>query len=337
MFSESSAVAAILRTIFSLLVAVDLLGNTLVCLVVFRNQRMKTSMNYLLVNLAVSDMMVALFMVPQYLVLDTFTHPVGATGDFLCKFITGGNFMWTGAVCSVFSLVLIAFERYFAIIYPHRVSKRINKRKLKVVVVAAWTSAVLWNMPLFIRDEYVVEKAFCIDNWPPGWYFPAYSWGWLILWGIIPTCTMGFFYIRVIIALWCQSSIPVNASQLSIIKTRRRVTKMAITVTLVYFFCWMPTLIIYILDYYQVVTIGGVIHTITVLLMIVNSSVNPIVYGFQSSQFRRRIKEMITSCDQRLKANQLELRLDSETVSMRRLRGSRVQPNMPQQQQQQQL
>ena len=43
------------------MVAINLVGNSLVCLVVLKDKAMRTPMNFLLVNLAVSDMIVGVF------------------------------------------------------------------------------------------------------------------------------------------------------------------------------------------------------------------------------------------------------------------------------------
>ena len=92
----------------------------------------RTPINYLLVNLAFADIMVALFIAPQFVLIHTFQHPDGVVGSFLCKFLTGGNLMWTGATASAFSLVAIAFERYFAVIYPYSNAGKLTHGKLKV-------------------------------------------------------------------------------------------------------------------------------------------------------------------------------------------------------------
>lgn len=91
-----SATDIALTTTFSILVVVNLVSNSLVFLVVLRHRQMRTLMNYLLVNLAVSDIMVALFIAPQYVLRHFFRHPEGTAGDILCKLVTGGNFIWTG-------------------------------------------------------------------------------------------------------------------------------------------------------------------------------------------------------------------------------------------------
>lgn len=92
-------------------------------------------MNFLLVNLALADIMVALFIAPQFILIHAFKHPDGLAGTLLCKFLTGGNLMWTGATASSFSLVVIAFERYFAVMYPYGNRRKLTTGKLKVILV----------------------------------------------------------------------------------------------------------------------------------------------------------------------------------------------------------
>ena len=53
-----------------------------------------------------------------------------ATG--LCKFVTGGNVAWIGAISSIFSLVAITVERYCAVMYPFSNRGNLTKLKLKL-------------------------------------------------------------------------------------------------------------------------------------------------------------------------------------------------------------
>jgi len=92
----------------------------------------RTPINYLLVNLAVADMVVATFFAPMHIFVHTFTHPDGFIGTLLCKFLTGGAFAWTGGASSVFTLVAISVERYYAVNYPHGNKGKLTHNKLKV-------------------------------------------------------------------------------------------------------------------------------------------------------------------------------------------------------------
>lgn len=252
-------------------------------------------MNYLLVSLACADMMVAIFIAPQYIFLHTYTHPRGLTGDCLCKLLTGGNLMWTGGLVSVVSLIAIAFERYFAVLYPYNEKRRISKAKLKFIIPACWLFSFIWNLPLFVLVKYDQVIDFCYEDWPSGWYMNAYSLGWLIVIGIIPLSIMVFLYTRVVIKLWVKTSQPVEITQRAVIKSRKRVTKMALIVTIVCGICWLPNLIVYVLDFYGMNSHGGVVHTTTVVLVTLNSSVNPIIYCFSSKRFRGCVKSLLFS------------------------------------------
>ncbi|XP_022782767.1 pyroglutamylated RFamide peptide receptor-like [Stylophora pistillata] len=289
-----------LRTAFSLIVTVNLIGNASVCLVVWRNRQMRTAMNFLLVNLACADMMVAIFIAPQYIFLHTYKNPNGLTGDYLCKIVTGGNLMWTAGVVSVVSLIGVAFERYFAVLYPHDESRRISKTKLKFIIPACWLFSISWNFPLFLLVKYDASLDFCYEEWPPGWYMNAYSLGWLIIIGILPVTVMSGLYSRVVYQLWVRTSQPVDLPQRAVVKSRKRVTKMVLSVTVLCAVCWLPNLIAYVLDFYGLNSHGDVVHTTTVVLVSLNSAVNPIIYCFQSKDFRRHIKALwLSPCSKR--------------------------------------
>ena len=93
---------------------------------------LRVPINYLLVNLAIADIMFATFIAPQYILSQTFTHPGGFTGKVLCKLLTGRNFAWVGAASSVFTLVNISMERYYAVMYP--LSNKGNLSECKLMV-----------------------------------------------------------------------------------------------------------------------------------------------------------------------------------------------------------
>ena len=57
---------------FVIMAIMDLVGNTLVILVIRLNKSMRTPMNTLLLNLAVADMVVAVFVTIQFVIGPTF-------------------------------------------------------------------------------------------------------------------------------------------------------------------------------------------------------------------------------------------------------------------------
>ena len=92
----------------------------------------RTNLNYLILNLAVADMMYAIFIAPKFFVKLAGSHPDGVTGLVLCKLLTDGTIAWIGGASSIVTLVAIALERYYAVLYPLGNKGKLTKRKLKV-------------------------------------------------------------------------------------------------------------------------------------------------------------------------------------------------------------
>ena len=92
----------------------------------------RTPINYLLMNLAVADILYGTFIALTAILTLSLTHPTGMTGTVLCKLLTSGNVAWVGATCSIFTLVAITIERYYAIVHPFVNKGKLTKHKLKV-------------------------------------------------------------------------------------------------------------------------------------------------------------------------------------------------------------
>ena len=68
LFAEISTPVKYLKTIaYAIIVLFSLLGNTAVIVIVLKNKRMRTTTNYLIVNMAVSDLLISAFAVPREL------------------------------------------------------------------------------------------------------------------------------------------------------------------------------------------------------------------------------------------------------------------------------
>ena len=92
----------------------------------------RTPINYLLVNLAIADTLYTTFLTPQTFFKIAPTHPEGIVGTVLCKTISEGSLAWAAGTSSVVTLVAIAAERCYAVIYPLGNVGKLTKRKLKV-------------------------------------------------------------------------------------------------------------------------------------------------------------------------------------------------------------
>ena len=280
-----------------MLLVVDIVGNTLVILVILNYRDMKTAMNYLLLNLAIADIMVGTFFAPHFLFsVNLFTHPSGTVGNVLCKTLTGENFSWIASLASGFTLVYVAVERFYAIVHPTSIRQKITKRKLKRIVPACWILATLITIPsisfkTFYEGDPGEEN--CRTILTAVWQYVTYDFLWLVSAAIIPVTVMAVLYSRVVYTLWQNNN--GDNTRLVVINARKRITGKCITISFMYSLCVFPVHILYFVSrlYPDVFTFNDLFFKTAYCLLVLNSLVNPFIYTFQCRKFQKYLKRLI--------------------------------------------
>ena len=294
------ALSIVTKTIYGILILINIVGNTIVCLVVRRFPSMKTPMNYLLVHLAICDIFSGLFYLPRGVFQDFFTHPSGSVGVFFCKCITYGSLGWVTSAAGIYTLVAIAWERYNAITKP--LAPRFSNKKVLFTVMVSWLVGIVIWLPTGIADVwYQPESNLCDFHWPDYWGMVTDA----IFWGIIstyfPLSVMSFLYGKVVRILWFSSNRVNDVSQRSLMKSRKKVTKSAITVTLILFVCWTPNILYYLISSVEITSMetwkeneyaktSPVFYKISHGMILFNHAINPFIYALQDRRFRRCMK-----------------------------------------------
>lgn len=305
----ASTADVVFKVIFSVMLTVNILGNTLVILVVKRNRRMQTPMNYLLANLALADLLFAVFFIPRRLLITEFEHPGGWVGDFLCKTFTHANLSWVSSVAGVIILLFIAWERYHAIIHPHNNLGRMTKRRIRKLIIFTWVSSNIFLLPETCVLYYNEKKKACAWGFPD-WLGKFDSVIWLLAIGLFPLGAMGIMYGRVVRRLWFSGDQTTNVSQRTLLQSRKHVTKTVLLITVVLGISWLPNLIYYFLEMFEfindtrtiVTNIGSsekLFRVVTYIFISVNSTINPLIYAAHDRTFRRHMWRLVTSCGSR--------------------------------------
>ena len=283
----------IFTVVLTLLVLISLVGNTLVILTVLINKPMHTTLNYLLVNLAVADMISALCMGVGYIITSFIAYPEGEIGRYLCMFVIGGDLAWIGAAESILCLVYIAVERYFAILLPLRQRGRFTRRRLRVFIILGWSFAIVLRVPTSLEVRYYhSELRMCKSDDNVGHIIAkAHSLAWMVLAGIVPLSIMVCLYSRIVHHLWFKPVHNFEASQRASLRYRKQVTITLITVSIIYAVCWIPILAGYLVDSWSEV-MPWFDKTVNLLLTL-NSSVNPVLYSIRMKQFRKHLCDML--------------------------------------------
>ncbi|XP_028174100.1 trissin receptor, partial [Ostrinia furnacalis] len=130
-------------------------------------------------------------------------------GDFLCKmyqFIHSLSY-----TASIFILVVICTERYFAIIHPITCKQILTSTRLRLVILGVWITSAAYSAPKFIWVETINNnlgngdtETICISHRRKynSELFDMINFGLLY---VTPLCVMSVLYTRIAVGLW-QSS-----------------------------------------------------------------------------------------------------------------------------------
>uniref|UniRef100_A0A674DVZ5 D(1B) dopamine receptor n=1 Tax=Salmo trutta TaxID=8032 RepID=A0A674DVZ5_SALTR len=133
----------VIRTVtgclLSLLILWTLLGNLMVCSAVLRIRQLRSKVtNIFIVSLAVSDLFVAILVMPWKAVAEVAGYwPFGT----FCNYWVAFDIMCSTA--SILNLCIISVDRYWAISSPFRYERKMTQRVAFVMISVTWTLSVL--------------------------------------------------------------------------------------------------------------------------------------------------------------------------------------------------
>ena len=271
----------------SSMIIFNIAGNSLVCFLILKKKAMKTSIKWLLFHLAIADLLVAVFFIPPCILSHFIEQPNGVTGDLLCKFILNGVLGWVAAAASSYLLVVIAFERYHATVYPF---EKLRGGRSSWLVPLVWIIAILLLLPSLVVSGYDAESRQCVQNFPDFSTARAYKLTWSTCNSVLPICIMGYLYFKII---WClRNHVLVPGCSLnSVSRSRNKVTKMLISVSVIFITCWTPPAVLCVLG----PVIPGeysTVYYVSTASALLNSCLNPLVYTLHSQQFRKGLSSL---------------------------------------------
>ncbi|CAH3193451.1 unnamed protein product [Porites evermanni] len=302
--SESTEIAVTIVT--SVLIITSIAGNSFVCAIIKKNRDMRNPIDYLLVNLAVADIIYTTFSLPGVVLGYTNSHPEGVTGKVFCIALTRGTITWVGAFSSVLTLVAIATERYLSVIYPVGGKGKFTMRRLKIIIPCFWVFSLFLQIPgvinMALDNEFRKrESKFCTmrplsyKNWlRKGSFFLWFS---MV---VISIAVMIGLYSRVVYSLWTRNNnVELTHRQKAVLKVRKRVTLMIVTVSAIFGITWLPDTIMHTVEVTTSLKFGPVVFPIVHTIIMFNCAVNPFVYALINQRFREKMRRMLY-CSSRL-------------------------------------
>ena len=289
---------------YCLILAVSLLGNIFIGIIVFKTKTMKKPINFLIVNMAMSDLLYPIFLLPRLLTelyVDSWLIS-GPLGQALCKLVV--VFLYNVSVTvSVQSLVLIAVDRFGAVVFPLS-SPLITSRLCSFFILATWIIAMAaWSPNLFAYKlvEYPGGMA-CILQWNEAFggfsSYENYMLAKIIVFLYTPLVLIAILYTIVFYKLKFQT-IPGeqsdNARQQRL-RRERNVLKMAIAIVLGFAVCWLPHSIAWILVLFvsDIWSCGfQYFWFVAAFIPVTNCAINPCICFIFSKNYRQNLRNLL--------------------------------------------
>lgn len=260
----------------TLLIIISLLGNALVCLAVYQSKQLQSSVNYFVVSLAFSDMLVGMISMPLWLAfeLTKFENlPPGIDSGTLIK---GWIFIdILSGVASISNLVAISFERYFSVKSP------LSHRMCMTNSYVALNLLVVWVYSITVASVYV-------GIWLWRWKVLLTS----IIGFVLPLCLIIFAYSNVFLIV---RTIPVNVISR---QENQTVTRTLCILLAAFIICWSPFFIVSITTIHcyscnVFVLKRQWIRSIVIWLHYLNSCCNPFLYCIFNAYYKDAFKAVL--------------------------------------------
>ena len=195
-------------TAYSTILLVSLIGNALIILVFFKHKPIQRSINYFVVNMAFSDLLSPLTIMPLKIaeVLSGSSafliHTPLALGNALC---TLTYFLPDVSVfVSIQSLLLISLDRLVAVVFPLK-AKLITSKMRWAGIACTWIVAMSVHAPYFsyLRLSYEENKRSysCLHHWPTTEKYNAYVSSLFISFVLVPVCILLSIYSTIAVTL----------------------------------------------------------------------------------------------------------------------------------------
>ena len=303
---------------YCLIFVLALIGNIFIGIIVYRTRSMRKPINFFIVNMAMSDLLFPILCFPYIVTEINFGYWFisGPVGQALCKlheFLADVSLF-----VSIQSLVLIAVDRFGAVVFPLR-SPLISSKHCRFFILATWIIAVAANIPDAMTYELVEyqEGLVCVHKWNEVFgeslSYRNYEVSMLVIFWYVPMVLISILYMTVVIKLKSQN-IPGEGSANGREQQSRRqknVLKMSIAIVLTFIVCWLPAIIylffvLYPPDSTMTASCGfQYFALIAFSLARFNSAVNPCISFIFSGNYRQGLKNLSRCCFVCPRANQV--------------------------------
>ena len=315
----------VLAVLYCVIIPLSGVGNLAVIGVFLCKSRLQTLSNMFLISLACSDLVMTLVCMPvNALLVQRRTWDFGELGALSCKLLPYAQTF--GVAANIFTLVVIAIERFLAVMFPlkmKQVSHATYRVTSSVTLATVWLAAALLAIPNALWFEYASVCGALQDLLPDldlaettcealgeehfeyklascripsdlADAFKIYRLLFLVFLFLLPLIVTSVLYVCISVRLWSRKSVHNQCVTVDLLRMRtyKRVTLMLVTIQTLFIVCWSPTMLYEALSAYNDTGVSDESLTLRyyfLWLAMCNSCVNPLVYVFLHEKFRKSL------------------------------------------------
>ena len=287
---------AIHTVILALTTVLSLAGNSLVCLAVYKNRRLRTTTNFYVLSLAVADLILAIFfpfhLAASWLRRWPFSHNFCQFTGFLVQ-------LW--AQVSLCILALASINRYFCVLKPHKYPVLFAKKKTILSIIFIWLVLLLQTLIFTISAPIIYQwspKSLYCQGTSPNERTERISYIFFGCFFTVPMSLVVFCYGSVYRVVWKHNTAVVPSLQqtngLGTISGQDiKTSRVLFAAVFGFCICWTPLIILLFLVFGFHVSISSVAQWVFVLFTTFSSWINPIIYGVMNRAMRKEFRNIL--------------------------------------------
>jgi hypothetical protein len=270
---------------YAVIGCVGMAGNLFVVLVIFKFKLLRS-----------------FFITTTSLIRDKDSIPSGLQQELFCRLWLTNLPVWSMFVSSTYNLLMVTFERYFAIVHPLKFSWRITRQRAYILMAIAWIAGVAYNTAYMVPTSYITEQGNCsvYALWPSKFVRSAHGVLTVIIQFFIPIISITGANYYIATALQTQfkrcegDGTAAMQRRLRIMRARNNTVKTLVLVFVCFVLCWVWNQVYYLLFNLGSpgIQLKGAFYHFSVIAVFCNSCINPVVYMVKYEKFQQAVCTM---------------------------------------------
>lgn len=279
-------------TLYIAVILIGTVGNTVVVYVVARHRKMHNVTNILIANLALSDVGLCVFSLPIQLHYQLTDHWI--FGEVLCRLIFSA--FAVPVYVSTLTILLIAYDRYWLIVYP--LKERMSIKMAMMLLVLTSVTSVLLSTPVMCfttlhkvhQPDLRIHRSYCVEQWPNHIARKVYSLLTFAFQFCFPLLVTALLYWKIYLRLRQRPTNRFNAER------KQRTNNILIAIVILFIICWLPWNVFSLVTELDSSFVQGphfkFVDLILKMFAMSSACVNPYLYCWLNENFRKELDNM---------------------------------------------